>query len=80
MANSKLDPFADGLSAGELLSIPDSARLIGAHPNTIRNLVASGKLPAYRIGPRLVRIRRSDLLSILTPYRGGEFGQWSKFL
>jgi excisionase family DNA binding protein len=59
------------------LSIAQSAELVNAHPNTIRNRVKSGQLPAMRSGRNLIRINRADLLAMFTPYQGGEFGQWS---
>jgi len=59
------------------LSITQSAELVNAHPNTIRNRVKSGQLPAMRSGRNLIRINRADLLAMFTPYQGGEFGQWS---
>lgn len=61
-----------------LLSIKQSAEIKGVHPNTIRNAIKSGKLPACRFGRNLIRIRQSDLDGLFTPYQGGEFGIWSR--
>jgi excisionase family DNA binding protein len=38
----------------------------------IENLIASGDLPAYRIGKRMLRVRRSDVEALLqrVPTRG----------
>ncbi|WP_314431660.1 helix-turn-helix domain-containing protein [Microbacterium lacticum] len=47
------------------LDIPAAAALAGRHPNTIRTWVRSGLLPAYRVGPRDIRIRRDDLDAVL---------------
>jgi excisionase family DNA binding protein len=58
------------------LTIALGARRGGVHVNTIRNLIASGKLPAYRIGSRIVRIKQTDLDALFTRYTGGEFGVW----
>jgi excisionase family DNA binding protein len=60
------------------LSIPQVAEKIGVHPNTIRNLVQRGELPAVRIGARIIRIDEAQADALLTPYVGGEFGVWSK--
>jgi excisionase family DNA binding protein len=60
------------------LSIPQFAEKIGVHPNTIRNLIQRGELPAVRIGARIIRIDESQVNALLTPYKGGEFGVWSK--
>ena len=60
----------------QFLTVLQSAQAIGVHPNTIRNMISKGDLPALRFGPRAVRIDRDTLLKTLTPYRAGEFGQW----
>jgi excisionase family DNA binding protein len=61
-----------------LLSITKSAELVGVHPNTIRNRINEGKLPAIRSGRNIIRIKQTDLESLFTPYRGGEFGIWTQ--
>ena len=61
-----------------LISITKSAELVGVHPNTIRNRIAEGKLPAIRSGRNIIRIRQADLEALFTPYRGGEFGIWTQ--
>jgi excisionase family DNA binding protein len=45
----------------ELLSIYEAAKNLGVSPKTVRRLVAAGGLTAYRVGPRLVRIKAADL-------------------
>jgi len=60
-----------------LLTIKEAAKLIKLHPNSIRNAIAQGRLEALRIG-RNIRINEQDLMSMLTPYHGGEFGVWAK--
>lgn len=47
----------------KLLTINESAKLLRVHPNTIRNLIVAGKLPAYRIG-RNIRIEEADLIDL----------------
>lgn len=47
-------------TAPKALSPTDVAKRFGIHPNTVRNLIASGELPAYRIG-RSIRINTDDL-------------------
>lgn len=47
------------------VGIHDAAELAGVHPATIRRRVADGTLPAKRLGPRLIRIKRSDLYTWL---------------
>lgn len=64
-------------NAPVLYSIQEAAEITGLHPNTIRNHITSQRLRALRIG-KLVRIDSADLLSLLTPYQGGDQGVWSK--
>jgi excisionase family DNA binding protein len=65
-------------SQNNLFTIKQAALKLGVHPNTIRNLIASGRLKAERIGARIVRVQERDVQALLTPYEGGEFGVWSK--
>ncbi len=60
-----------------LLTRRQAAALLGCSEKSIRNYIASGNLPAYRVrGSRLLRIRRADLESLLvripTTGNGGE--------
>lgn len=63
--------------AVKLLTIKEAAQLTRLHPNTIRNLIQRNELKADRIG-RSIRINEQQLLGLLTPYEGGEFGVWKK--
>ena len=65
-------------TAAEWLTIKQSANRVRCHENTIRNLIAQGKLPASRIGLRIIRISAADLAELFTPVVGGEFGVWSR--
>lgn len=51
----------------QLLSITEAAQLGIASYSTLRNWIRSGRLPATRIGERIVRIRRSDLEALREP-------------
>lgn len=42
-------------------SIAEAARHKNVSDKTIRRWIATGVLPAYRVGPRVVRIRPEDL-------------------
>lgn len=59
------------LRAGEmekLFSPEEAAAYLGVHVQTVRAWVRSGRLPASRLtGQRALRIRASDLLSVLEP-------------
>jgi excisionase family DNA binding protein len=52
------------------LSIGDAAEYLGVTTRTIQQMVADGRLRAYRLGPRVVRLRRDDIDAALTPYGG----------
>jgi excisionase family DNA binding protein len=46
--------------ADELLTVAEVAAMLKLNPQTIRNWIDRGELPCVRIGPRRVRIKRSD--------------------
>ena len=74
-------PFADGRpstgspgSGGstdgvpEILDVEQAASFLGVHPQTVRNYIRAGKIPAYRLaGERFIRLLRRDLLDLLEP-------------
>lgn len=66
----------ENIKQDDRLSINKAAELVGVHPNTIRNLLIRGELNGERIGKRIIRIRKSDLDALFTPFVGGEFGVW----
>ena len=39
-------------------------------PKTIRRMITEGKLPAYRLGNRVIKVKITDLDSVLTPIGG----------
>jgi len=51
----------------DLLTIPEAAAALKVSPVTISRWLKQGRLPAYRMGPRAVRIRRDDLTDVLKP-------------
>src|SRR5947209_3029004 len=51
----------------QLLSVTQAARSLGVHISTIRRWIKQGKLPAYRVGDKGVRVRSGDLALLLTP-------------
>jgi excisionase family DNA binding protein len=53
-----------------LVSIATAARYLDVNPRTIRNMVLDGRLTAFTLGPRVLRIRLSQLDAALTPYGG----------
>jgi excisionase family DNA binding protein len=79
MSNKKLThQKKETTKAGrELLSIPELCQEVGLHPNTVRGYIRSGQLPAVYLGPRMIRIRRSDIEHLLTPYQA-EASVWTR--
>lgn len=45
------------------ISMDEAAVLIGVSRDTIRRMVMSGRVPALRFGPRLIRVDREALLA-----------------
>lgn len=43
------------------LRIADAAKRASVSEPTIRRAISAGKLKAYRVGPRLVRVRAEDV-------------------
>jgi len=43
------------------VSIKDAATMLTVHPNTVRNMIKSGELKAYRIGNKIIRIKVEDI-------------------
>ncbi|WP_166390344.1 helix-turn-helix transcriptional regulator [Nocardioides ochotonae] len=56
----------------ERISLREAAAELGVSVDTIRRRIADGTLPAERIGPRLLRVRRSDVEAIARPVPGPE--------
>ncbi|MGW9184830.1 helix-turn-helix domain-containing protein [Agromyces sp. NPDC055661] len=53
----------------EWLTIPEAAAIRAVSRQTIRRMIARGELEAERIGPRLIRVKRSSLDEAGTPFR-----------
>jgi excisionase family DNA binding protein len=62
----------------QLETVNSLAKKYNCHPNTLRNWIQSGKLSAVRFGPRMMRVRESDLQALLQPYENGQAGQWAR--
>jgi len=55
------------------LSIEQSADYLGVSPMTVRRMIADGRLPGYRLGQRLIRIKSDDLDTVLHPIPSANF-------
>lgn len=51
----------------EYLTVAQAAEIFGTSERTVRRLIAAGSLPAYRIGPRAVRVLADDVRNHATP-------------
>jgi len=54
-------------TARRLGSIAAAGEYAGVHPRTIRRWVAAGRVTAYRMGPRLLRVDMDDVDAMLQP-------------
>lgn len=52
------------------LSPAEAAEYMGVHDATIRRWIQKGILPAERVGPRLIRIKRTNLDALSQPIGG----------
>jgi len=53
---------------GKLITLDDAAERLAISKRGVRRLVSSGKLKAYRINARVIRVDSADL-AIYTKYR-----------
>lgn len=51
----------------EYYTVPEAARELSVSQATVWRWITSRRLPAYRVGPRRIRIRRQDLGSVIRP-------------
>src|SRR5438105_305545 len=51
----------------DLLTIAEAAKLLKVSRVTLHRWLKAGRLPAYHVGPKGVRIRRADLAAFVQP-------------
>ncbi len=51
----------------EYCTVPEAAALLRVNPSTVWRWIEAGRLPAYRVGLRSIRIKRRHLDRIVTP-------------
>ena len=66
-ATTRSDTMTTYPRHGRLMTISAAAEYADVHPVTLRRWVAAGRLPAYRVGPRLLKIDLDELESIIRP-------------
>ena len=52
-------------ATSEYLSVKEAAAELGVSPSTIWRWIEAGRLPAQRIGPKLIRLRAVDVIGSL---------------
>jgi excisionase family DNA binding protein len=53
-------------------TVAGTAAFLSVNPSTIWRWIKSGKLPAYRVGHKNIRIRKQDLAAVIQPAKGSE--------
>jgi excisionase family DNA binding protein len=51
-------------------TIKQTADYFGVDVKTVRRWIAQGRLIAYRVGPRLIRVDRASILKLASPIGG----------
>ena len=54
----------------ELIGLTEAAERCGVHYRTVRRWIATGKLNAVRVGPKLLKVDAADLDAIMHPVGG----------
>ena len=55
---------------GDLMTVREAASLLKISPVTIKRWLKQGRLRAYHVGPRAVRIKHEDIEALLMPTTG----------
>lgn len=55
------------ISERDYYTVPQAAKLLDVSPATVWRWIAAEKLSAYRVGPRVIRIRKQDLETVIKP-------------
>lgn len=56
----------------EYYTVSEAAALLNISRATIWRWIEAGKLPAYRLGPKNIRIKKEDLKAVIRPARAKE--------
>ena len=54
-------------SERDYYTVPQAAKLLDVSAATVWRWIATEKLAAYRVGPRVIRIRKQDLETVIKP-------------
>jgi excisionase family DNA binding protein len=56
----------------DFVTVAEAAALLRVAPSTIRRWIRQGTVPAYRIGPRRVALKRGELATLVAPTAANE--------
>lgn len=62
-------PATTKTDASQFYSVSAAARILDVSPSTVWRWIEGDKLPAYRVGPKKIRIKKEDLEAIIRPAR-----------
>ena len=57
-------------ATAEFISVDTTAEMIGVDPKTVHTMIADGRLKAYRLGWRVIRLRRDEVIAAFEPFGG----------
>lgn len=52
------------------VSLLEAAQYLGVTDRTVRQMIADGRLTGYRLGARVVRLRRDEIDAAMKPFGG----------
>ncbi len=61
----------DPTIARKYLTLAEAAEWYGVSERTLRRRIAEGRLPAFRIGPRSIRVKAVDVEALAEPIPAG---------
>jgi len=53
----------------DFYSVSQAAKRLGVSPSTVWRWIEADRLPAYRVGPKNIRIKKEDLEKVVQPTR-----------
>lgn len=53
----------------DFCTVAEAAAMLGVSASTVWRWVDAGKLPAFRVGPKAIRIKRRDVEAAVRPHR-----------